>query len=192
MRRVLAVLMIGGALGVPAAAQAAPPGSAGAFVLTATSPGGSYAPTFTGNGYLGVRVPPAGQGYAGGSVPSESTLAAFYAQAPGQVQQRANLPTWSTLRFSDGGQGFSPGTGQVTGWRQQLDLHTGMISTTATWTAPDGHVTDLRYEVFTDRARPDAAVVRLQLIPRWSGTATVTDLIEGSPATLTTGIAPRF
>jgi trehalose/maltose hydrolase-like predicted phosphorylase len=180
------------ALAAHAGAATAATAGAGSYVLTATSTGGRYAPTFTGNGYLGVRVPPAGQGYAGGSVPSESTLAGFYAQAPGQVQQRANLPTWSTLRFSDGGQGFSPGTGQVTGWRQQLDLHTGMIRTTATWTAPDGHVTDLRYEVFTDRARPDAAVVRLQLIPRWSGTATVTDLIDGTPATLTTGIAQGF
>jgi trehalose/maltose hydrolase-like predicted phosphorylase len=161
-------------------------------VLTADTTGGNYAPTFTGNGYLGVRVPPAGQGYAGGSVPTESTLAGFYAQAPGQVQQRANLPAWSTLAFSDGGQQFSLGTGQVSGWQQQLDLHTGVISTTATWTAPDGHVTDLRYDLFTDRARPDAAIVRLQLTPRWSGTATVTDLIDGTPATLTTGIASGF
>src|SRR5690349_25107734 len=85
----------------------------GSYVLTATSTGGNYAPTFTGNGYLGVRVPPVGQGYAGGSVPAESTLAGFYAQAPGQVQQRANLPAWSALTFSDGGQAFSLGTGQV-------------------------------------------------------------------------------
>ena len=73
-----------------------------------------------------------------------------------------------------------------------LDLHSGVISTTATWTAPDGHVTDLRYDVFTDRSRPDAAIVRLQLTPQWSGTATVTDLIDGTPATLTTGIASGF
>jgi trehalose/maltose hydrolase-like predicted phosphorylase len=179
------------AAAVPASAarSTAGTGGTGSYLLTATSTGGSYAPTFTGNGYLGVRVPPAGQGYAGGTVPTESTLAGFYAQAPGQVQQRANLPTWSTLAFSDGGQDFSLGTGQVTGWQQQLDLHNGVISTTATWTAPDGHVTGLRYDVFTDRARPDVAIVRLQLSPRWSGTATVTDLIDGTPATLTTGIA---
>jgi len=72
------------------------------------------------------------EGYAGGSVPAESTLARFYAQAPGQVQQRANLPIWSTLTFSDGGQDFSLGTGQLSDWQQQLDLHTGVISTTAT------------------------------------------------------------
>lgn len=161
----------------------------GAYVLAANSTGGSYAPTFTGNGYIGLRVPPAGQGYAGGSVPTEFTLAGFYAQAPGQVQQRANLPAWSGLAFSDGGAGFSLATGRVSGWRQQLDLHDGVITTTATWTAPDGHVTGLRYDVYTDRARPGAAVVRLELTPRWNGTATVTDTIDGTPATLTTGVA---
>src|SRR4051812_42653465 len=80
-----------GAGGVPAGSS---PGSTGSYVLTATSTGGSYAPTFTGNGYLGVRVPPTGQGYAAGAHPAESTLAGFYAQASGQVQQRANLPSW--------------------------------------------------------------------------------------------------
>jgi trehalose/maltose hydrolase-like predicted phosphorylase len=164
-------------------------GPGGAYVLAAASTGGSYAPTFTGNGYIGLRVPPAGQGYAGGSVPTDFTLAGLYAQAPGQVQQRANLPAWSGLAFSDGGQDFSLATGRVSGWRQQLDLHDGVITTTAAWTAPDGHVTGLRYEVYTDRARPGAAVVRLTLTPQWSGTATVTDTIDGTPATLTTGVA---
>ncbi|MBV9382522.1 MAG: discoidin domain-containing protein [Streptosporangiaceae bacterium] len=186
------------ALGLPSVAAAGtghssaapgPGGETGEYVLAATSTGGRYAPTFTGNGYIGVRVPPAGQGYAGGTVPTDSTLAGFYAQAPGHVQQRANLPAWSGLEFADGGQHFSLTTGRISGWRQRLDLHTGVITTTATWTAPDGHVTGLRYDVYTDRARPHAAVVRLELTPRWSGTATVTDLIDGTPATLTTGIA---
>jgi trehalose/maltose hydrolase-like predicted phosphorylase len=175
-----------GASGAPAASSSGP---AGSYVLTATSTGSSYAPTFTGNGYLGVRVPPAGQGYAAGAHPAQSTLAGFYARASGQVQQRANLPSWSTLTFTDGGQDFSPGAGTVTGWRQQLNLHNGVITTTATWTAPDGHTTGLRYDVFTDRARPQTAAVRLQLTPHWSGTATVTDLMDGTPATLTTGVA---
>src|SRR5664279_1646409 len=50
----------------PFAADAGPAavggGGTGRFVLTATNRGSSYAPTFTGNGYLGVRVPPDGQG----------------------------------------------------------------------------------------------------------------------------------
>ena len=182
----------GGVLGVqPAMASpprtlAAPAGATGAYVLTATDPGASYAPTFTGNGELGVRVPAVGQGYAGGTVPAQSELAGFYAQPSGGVQQRANIPTWSTLTFSDGGQPFSLSSGSTSNWQQSLDLHTGVVSTQARWTAPDGHVTDISYQVLTDRARQYVGLVQLQLTPRWSGDASVSDMIDGTPANLTT------
>ncbi|HEY2770571.1 MAG TPA: discoidin domain-containing protein [Solirubrobacteraceae bacterium] len=163
--------------------------ASGQTVLTATDTGSTYAPTFTGNGVLGVRVPPDGQGYAAGTVPAQSELAGFYAQPSGQVQQRANIPTWSTLQFGDGGTTFSLGAGHTSGWRQSIDLHTGIVTTSATWTAPDGHRTRLRYQVLTDRAQPHVGLVRLEVTPQWSGTATVTDLIDGTPATLTTQLA---
>ncbi len=176
------------AVAVPAGAAPAASVAAGSFVLTATDQGDSYAPTFTGNGYLGVRVPAVGQGYAGGSVPAQSEVAGFYAQPPGDVQQRANIPTWSTLHFGDGSATFSLGSGTITGWRQSLDLHDGVITTVARWHAPDGHVTDLRYDVFTDRWRKYVASVRLTVTPHWSGSAVVTDLIDGTPADLTSGL----
>jgi trehalose/maltose hydrolase-like predicted phosphorylase len=179
------VLPRAGAIGT--ASGVAPVGT-GSYLLTATNTGPSYEPTFTGNGELGVRVPPDGQGYEGGTVPTSSQLAGFYAQAPGSVQVRAAIPTWSTLTFSDGGQAFSLTSGHTSGWRQSINLHTGVITTVARWTAPDGHVTDLSYEVLTDRARPGVGLVRLETTPRWSGTATVTDAIDGSPATLTTQV----
>jgi trehalose/maltose hydrolase-like predicted phosphorylase len=191
MRRVLGILVMGGALvlALASGAQAAPPASAGAFVLNASSPSGTYAPTFTGNGMLGVRVPPSGQGYAPGTVAAQSELAGFYAWPSGSpkpgdnVQQRANIPTWSTLTFGEGGQSFAvPGPG-VSNWHQSLDLRTGVITTTARWTAPDGHVTDLTYQVLTDRASEYVGLVRLQLTPQWSGTATVTDAIDGTADT---------
>ena len=155
------------------AAAAAPatasglPGNGGAFELTARSPAPAarYAPTFTGNGLLGVRVPAAGQGYAGGTVPADSELAGFYAHpshaaAPERIQQRANLPTWSSLSLSVGGHSFT-GTGRsVAGYRQSLDLRTGMITTHARWTAPGGRVTDLTYRVLTDRAQESLGLVR--------------------------------
>jgi trehalose/maltose hydrolase-like predicted phosphorylase len=165
---------------------AAAPANSGSFVLTANGTGSRYAPTFTGNGLLGVRVPSTGQGYAGGTVPATSELAGFYAKpskgkAPELVQQRANLPTWSTLSFSDGGKTFAPfKTGRTAGWHQSIDLHTGVITTTGRWTAPDGHATGITYQVFTDRAREHVGVVQLTLRPRWTGTATVTDAIDGT------------
>jgi trehalose/maltose hydrolase-like predicted phosphorylase len=174
--------------------------ASGSFVLTATSPVSShgYAPTFTGNGLLGVRVPATGQGYAGGSVPAQSELAGFYAKPTtpksvgDAVQQRANLPTWSTLTLAEDGHPFSLGSGTITDWRQSIDLHTGAITTSAIWKAPDGHTTSLRYVVFTDRADPHVAVVQLTFTPLWSGTATVTDAIDGTPATLSNEAGKGF
>jgi trehalose/maltose hydrolase-like predicted phosphorylase len=168
----------------PAAARSHPSRRGGDFTLTATGTGSDYAPTFTGSGLLGVRVPPAGQGYAPGTVPAQSELAGFYAQPPKEVQQRANVPTWSTLAFSDGSKTFDPKAPGTRGWKQTLDLRTGIVTTSATWKAADGHVTDLAYEVLTDRARPNVGLVRLRLTPHWSGTATVDDRIDGRPANI--------
>ena len=162
------------------------PGGTGSYLLTAIDTGSTYAPTFTGNGELGIRVPPTGQGYSGGPVPAQSELAGFYAQPVGGVQQRANIPTWSTLSFTDGGQQFTLASGRTSHWRQSINLRTGVITTNASWTAPDDHVTELTYQVFTDRARAHTGLVRLELTPRWSGTANVTDTIDGSPASLST------
>jgi trehalose/maltose hydrolase-like predicted phosphorylase len=194
MRRYAGLLALAGALLFVSTAEAAPPTGGGSFVLTANSPGGTYAPTFTGNGMLGVRVPPSGQGYAAGTVPAQSELAGFYGQVSGDpkpandVQQRANIPTWSTLTFGENGNTFAvPGAG-VSGWRQSLDLHTGIVTTTARWTAPDGHATDLTYQVLTDRASPNIGLVQLQFTPHWSGVATVTDAIDGAADTTATPV----
>ncbi len=174
--------------------------SPGSFVLTATAPttAAHYAPTFTGNGRLGIRVPPTGQGYEGGSVPTQAELAGFYAKpthapkASESVQQRASIPDWSALRFSVGGKTFSLSSGKVTGWRQSIDLRTGIITTEATWRAPDGRATRLRYQVLTDRADQWIGLVSLTVTPQWSGHATVTDLIDGSKQALSGGTAPSL
>ena len=203
-RRLAAGCLVLGALAFAAPVPASAAGSstnAGSFLLTARNPAKSagYSPTFTGNGLLGVRVPGAGQGYAGGTVPAQSELAGFYAKpSKGQVsdlvQQRANIPTWSTLTFADGGTAFSTKVGsfsevgKLSGWHQSIDLHTGVISTNARWTAPNGHVTDISYQVLTDRGREHVGLVQLVLTPHWSGTATVTDVIDGKPANLTSEV----
>ena len=191
--RMIIVALVAGPLACAGAGAARATQSAangGSFTLTtrtATTSSG-YAPTFTGNGLLGVRVPRAGQGYAGGTVPAQSELAGFYAKpakgkASVRVQQRANIPTWSTLTFADGGHAFSPKAGKVSGYRQSIDLRTGVINTRARWTAPDGHVTNLTYQVLADRAREHVGLVRLTVRPQWTGTATVTDELDGTADT---------
>ncbi|MFZ0388017.1 MAG: hypothetical protein WAL22_20305, partial [Solirubrobacteraceae bacterium] len=186
-------LSAGAGAGVGVASAAGLPGNSGSFTLTArsTTAASGYAPTFTGNGLLGVRVPAAGQGYAAGTVPAQSELAGFYAKpstgtASERVQQRANIPTWSTLTFADDGHAFSPSSssaGKVSGYRQSIDLRTGIVTTRARWIAPDGHVTTVTYQVLTSRALEHVGLVRLTLRPQWSGTATITDEIDGTPDT---------
>ncbi len=121
-------------------------------------------------------------------MPTQAELAGFYAQAAGGVQQRANIPTWSTLTFSDGAQPCALSTGHTENWRQSINLRTGVITTSGLCTAPDGHTTSLSYQVQTDRARQDVGLVRLVVTPRWSGPATVSDVIDGSEANLTTQV----
>src|SRR5918999_5514161 len=82
------------------------PGSAGWRMSTA-DPLRDYHPAFTGNGYLGVRVPGVGQGYATQPVMPQSQAAGFYAEPPGDVARKASLPAWSGLDLVRGGDRFS-------------------------------------------------------------------------------------
>lgn len=77
------------------------------WVLSTTDTSTNYAPTFVGNGYLAARVPAAGEGYSDTPITTQSELAGFYADPPGQFERRASLPTWTTLGFgrSDNGAG---------------------------------------------------------------------------------------
>src|ERR1700743_3842564 len=173
VRITIVALLLAAATGAGTAQAASFAGNSGSFKLTArsTTAASGYAPTFTGNGLLGVRVPAAGQGYLGGKVPAQSELAGFYAKpstgkASERVQQRANIPTWSTLTFADGGHAFSPNAsghpGKVSGYRQSIDLRTGIVTTDARWTAPDGHVTTITYQELTSRALEHGGVAGRQ------------------------------
>jgi trehalose/maltose hydrolase-like predicted phosphorylase len=359
---VSALALAGGSLACvsqAASAASAPPASTSSqagvspgWQLSSTSLSQSEAaPTFLGNGYLGERIPALGMGYAASPVQTQSQVAGFYAQPSGHAQQRASVPTWSTLAFSDGSgtyghlplpplcvfdqvcqaengqlsggtsvaanhsgytgsgfvQGYSatgasdtlavnnvPAAGQdtltiryanwpagsglpgsclprtlsvvvngtdtatatfgdtgswdswgtvslpvtlqsgsdtvalvqnaddcgninidylavspagaavptpttppstaseVTNYKQTLDLHSGLLTTSATWTSPSGRVTDLVYQVLADQADPHVAAVRLVFVPHWSGTATVTGMLDGTDASLTTQEAKGF
>ncbi|MGW5480749.1 glycosyl hydrolase family 65 protein [Streptomyces sp. NPDC004008] len=70
-------------------------------------------------------------------------------------------------------------------YRQCLDLRTGAITTEARWTSPAGRVTDVRYEVFTDRSRPYVAVVSVTVTPYWEGELVVTDALDERAASHT-------
>ncbi|CAM02449.1 trehalose/maltose hydrolase-like predicted phosphorylase [Saccharopolyspora erythraea NRRL 2338] len=154
---------------------------------------------FVGNGYLSQRVPPTGSGYAATGektgFPLETPrfdgafVAGLYGEGPSSQSKQprhaiAAIPTWSTLNVRVGDQTFGPNTPpeQISGFRQAVNLQCGVVRTSLTWTTPDGHATDLTYEVVADRAHPNVGAVRMRMTPRWDGPAEVSGAIDGAGA----------
>jgi trehalose/maltose hydrolase-like predicted phosphorylase len=185
----------------PARSLPSSPGTDGGWTLTShgIDPKDSYH-AYVGNGYLGQRVAPNGTGY---TASGEKTgwpmftprydgafVAGLYAHkkklADGK-QVVAALPTWSTLNVATGGkrgETFSSGTprGRVSHYRQSLLPRQGLVRTSLTWTASDGRATDLTFEVMAERDHPHVGAVRMSMTPHWSGTARVTDVLDGRGA----------
>lgn len=158
--------------------------ASGGWVLASSSPKAvAAAPPYIGDGLIGTRVPAAGAGFVSAPVATETHAAGVWADVRDlqhhdrQPQGAVDLPGWTTLRFSDGAHTYRLDQGTVESYRQALDLRSGTVTTAVSWKAPDGRVTDLRYQVLLDRAHPRAGAVRLVIRPHWSGTARVTDVL---------------
>ncbi|WP_324771714.1 glycosyl hydrolase family 65 protein, partial [Streptomyces kunmingensis] len=152
---------------------------------------------YTANGYLGVRVPPPGTGYATPGAPDAKTgwplytppydgafVSGLYARGPAHTAHRealAALPTWTTLDVTANGETYGP-TSRIKNYNQSLDLRCGTITTSLTWLHRNGGSTDLTYEVLTDRARPHVGAVRLRVTPHWTGKVRITDRIDARGA----------
>jgi trehalose/maltose hydrolase-like predicted phosphorylase len=83
-------------------------------------------------------------------------------------------------------------SGQVTKYRQTLNMQQGVVTTTATWISPAGTATDLTYRIFTDRAREHVGVIQVTITPHWSGQASVLDAFDGADANLTTQVTKSY
>ncbi|WP_431875353.1 glycosyl hydrolase family 65 protein [Amycolatopsis sacchari] len=89
-------------LGLVAAPASATPARDDGWVLSTNDPSKNYSPTFVGNGYLGARVPAEGHGYSSKPIVTQSQLAGFYGAPSAGQEERAGLPTWTTLGFGRG------------------------------------------------------------------------------------------
>ena len=200
------IAAVGVALSAPAAGAAAPAetvcpgGREGAGWTLSTT---AFDPAFTrhpyvGNGYLSQRVPPAGQGYV--ATGEADGLAAVHAPLRRRVRRRAlrrrpgpltaaraaiaALPTWSTLSVGAGKETSTPRhpRGPHLQLPPELLMGCGVAPHRAHLDTADGRSTDLVYDVMAVRDRPHVGAVRLRMVPRWNGAATVTDAIDGAGA----------
>jgi trehalose/maltose hydrolase-like predicted phosphorylase len=85
--------------------------------------------------------------------------------------------------YPDGAQpptAIAPATvGTTSGYRQSLDLRTGVLTTSLDWTSPSGDRTSFVYSVNANRADGHLGTVTVRVVPHWSGTATVIDEFDG-------------
>ncbi|MEE1771377.1 discoidin domain-containing protein [Streptomyces sp. JV185] len=148
---------------------------------------------YTGNGYLGHRVPAAGAGYAASGERTGWPLftprydGAFVSGLFGREKDLAAgreviaaLPSWTDLDVRVDDETYGSGTpgGRISRYRQTLFLRCGLVRTSLRWTTADGHATDLTYEVLADRADVHTGAVRLRMTPHWNGTTTVTGRLD--------------
>ena len=116
-----------------------------------------------GNGYLGQRAaleePYVGQ--------TRDLLAAgtFNRFDEAEVCELPNLPDLTNLRMRMNGHPFAMDRGETSDYLRILDLETGEITRTLTWTAPDGASYRLRFERFVSLAQEHLLGFRVQVTP---------------------------
>jgi trehalose/maltose hydrolase-like predicted phosphorylase len=192
----------------PAAAHPGPPRANDPWVLSSsTYDNGDFTRMpFVGNGYLGQRLPAIGEGYQGDMGPSgyqldqipkqrmtSALVAGVYnkglTSSVPAMEYIASLPTWSTMTLGVAGQTLTPTTAasQVTGYQQSVDLRRGLVTTSLTWTPAQGMATSVSFEVLANRANMHLGQVRMTVTPNWTGTLSLSALLDGGS---TQGINP--
>ncbi|HEX6536219.1 MAG TPA: hypothetical protein VF041_16630 [Gemmatimonadaceae bacterium] len=146
------------------------------FILGTDTPATRF-PAYLGNGRLGVRVSPLG------TSATESFLAGVYEHAPKDVPRIVALPAWNEIDVFDGRRWLGDAELAETtlrGYHQTLDMYDGVARTSYEWADGDRR-TSVDVRMFVSRARPDVAVLRLQLVPRESGRVRVAFPLAARP-----------
>jgi trehalose/maltose hydrolase-like predicted phosphorylase len=201
-----AVLLIAGSVAVASSsAVASPVASEAVHASTPSNPwvlsNTSYSPTdytqepFVGNGYLSQRLPAIGSGYEGGGLLGEgdwplyndrytTALVAGVYETSGGSDYIASLPTWSGLSLTVGGDVLdaSVPSSAISGYSQTLDMKNAIVTTSLTWTPKPGEATAVTYQVLANRQQMHLGQVQVEITPSWSGTLSLTGLLDGSGA----------
>jgi glycosyl hydrolase family 65 len=133
---------------------------------------------FIGNGRIGLVIPALGLG------PAPSYRAGLYEDAPGDVPRIVQVPAWTPLAIcrADACLGSTVvGAGQVQGYHQVLDLHTGTARTEYEWVSGEARA-GIRVESFVSRADGRLGATRVELTPATAGRYRIRFALAGRPA----------
>ncbi|MFI1094786.1 NEW3 domain-containing protein [Streptomyces sp. NPDC020917] len=190
-----ALLAAGTLTAQQAGAEPATPSAADPWVLTSTtySPADYTQEPFVGNGYLAQRLPAIGAGFEGngdlgtgnwplGNPRSTTAIVAGVYQTSGKSDSLSTLPSWSDLSFDIDGHVLDAKVpaSQISQYRQTLDMHSGTVTTSFVWTPETGRSATVTYQVLANRERMHLGQVRATISPSWSGSVSVTSLLNGA------------
>lgn len=140
------------------------------WVLVSYDPKNPYG-TYLGNGFISTRIMGDGVGSQDGK-PLPCYMAGLY-----DNEKLIPAPTWSDLRFYDGGVQFW--IDKSTDYRQTLNMRTGILTTYATWRAGEKTLKG-KIEVMVSRTDPNVGVVTATLVSNFNGVISA-DTLVGKP-----------
>ncbi|RDI96812.1 glycoside hydrolase family 65 protein [Dyella solisilvae] len=147
---------------------------------------------FVGNGYLGLRIPAAGEGYWVGTNPPDDSsswplrtpryTSALIAGYYGRAAYLSALPTWSSLTIGDDSGRYDPLTlsaAQLSNYHQATDMQHGVVTTSVVWTSPGGNKARLTWTIFAHQKYARLGVVRMDVTPLdWRGPMNVDAFLD--------------
>ncbi len=147
---------------------------------------------FVGNGYLGLRIPAAGEGYwVGTEAPDDSSswplrtpryTSALIAGYYGRAASVSALPNWSPLTIRDASGSYDPlalSASQLSAYHQATDMQHGVVTTSVVWTSPGGNKARLTWTIFAHRKYERLGVVRMDVTALdWHGSMNVDAFLD--------------
>jgi trehalose/maltose hydrolase-like predicted phosphorylase len=147
---------------------------------------------YIGNGYLGLRIPAAGEGAwtdltdKGSQWPLDlprhttAVAAGYYADSP--LGALCDLPDWSVLTVGDNRETYHPMTlkgSEMTDYDQSVDMQRAIVTTSATWTTSSGNQVRLRWTTYAHRVYKRVGIEQLEITPlKWNGPMQITAVID--------------
>ncbi len=98
-------------------------------------------------------------------------MAWLYDHADGDVPRIAALPAWNEINFFNGKHWLNDArldTSVFRSYRQSLDMYNGLIQTTYQWMDEERGATII-LDAFVSRANQNLGVIKVQIIPHYSG-----------------------
>ncbi len=145
---------------------------------------------FIGNGYIGLLVPPEGEG--SWQCPEMFRSSRFRGASGGsQVhghwdkESLMDLPRWAGLRYNDGRSVFSRFNGKTKNYSQTLDLKTATVTTELDWqSCPDSRgnrkSNHIKIRTWLSRTIRNLGVVEMTVTPDTSGDVVFLDILDAS------------